>query len=108
MRVVCYSEKMSKPAAKARAMAGPFTSMGADPERGVCEGTLHSRLKERCRSRDVLKSTARIRFDAVSSCRIACAAMLVRVRVIDDFAWDGCAGHRSRARGRSDMRLCMQ
>ena len=88
MRVVCYSEKMSKPAAKARAMAGPFTSMGADPERGVCEGTLHSRLKERCRSRDVLKSTARIRFDAVSSCRIACAAMLVRVRVIDDFAWN--------------------
>ena len=89
-------------------MAGPFTSMGADPERGVCEGTLHSRLKERCRSRDVLKSTVRPELGAVSSCRIACAAMLGSACVIDDFAWDGCAGHRSRARGHSDMRLCMQ
>ena len=89
-------------------MAVPSTLTGADLKPALQTGLVQCRLKERCRSRDVLKSTARIRFGAVSSCRIACAAMLVRVRVIDDFAWDGCAGHRSRARGRSDMRLCMQ
>ena len=60
-------------------MAVPFTSTGADPERGVCEGTLHSRLKERCQSLDALKSTASLRrtpfFSARSAVTRACLCL---------------------------------
>ena len=73
---LCFSEKWSKVAAKARAIAAPSTSTGADLKPGPQTGILRSRLKERCQSRDALKSTARPRrtpfFSARSAVTRAC------------------------------------
>ena len=52
---------MSKRAAKARAIAVPSTFTGADLKPGPCEGTLQSRMKERCQSLDALKNESCIR-----------------------------------------------
>ena len=89
MAAVCFSENRSIPLAKARAIAAPFTFTGADLKRGPWEGTLRSRLKERCRSRDALMSTMRLR--RTQACRRLnpCARMLVSARATAAYARDG-------------------
>ena len=68
---VCFFEKSSKRASKARGIAAPSTFTGVDYQPGLPTGILRSRLKERCRSRNALKSTACLRRTPLVTARMA-------------------------------------
>ncbi len=97
---VSFSEKMSLPRAKARAIAVPFTSTGADLKPGPQTGILRSRMKERCRSLDALKSTARLRHTPFFSTRSAVTRACLCLRgeaVIGAIKYNWCLAESPRA-----------
>ena len=89
-RGLCFCEKRSKDAPKARATGAPFTGRAANQEPALAEPTLQCRLKERNDEHDACMNTARLRRGACGTPHGTHARGGMTGRGDAPIAWNGC------------------
>ena len=107
MADLCFSEKMSKDAAKARATPRLRMPCGPLARRGPETDQSRSALKIRCKNLEPLKNAARLRFAQECWLPDSCAAVITTARGDALFALAALHGYHSNACQPLAMHLSM-